>query len=112
SWKKTSDAAPARMCRDRDDPRKQLPPLGPSMGVGSRACWGRGDCKFLAEREGFEPPIRLPVCRISSAVRSTTLPPLRRGGVGPRSPVVAHVVYPSCRGRTRADRVPFAARPG
>ena len=32
----------------------------------------------LAEREGFEPPIRLPVCRISSAVHSTALPPLRR----------------------------------
>ena len=31
----------------------------------------------VAEREGFEPPIRLPVCRISSAVRSTTLPPLQ-----------------------------------
>jgi hypothetical protein len=35
------------------------------------------DLCYLAEREGFEPPIRLPVCRISSAVRSTTLPPLR-----------------------------------
>ena len=33
--------------------------------------------KELAEREGFEPPIRLPVCRISSAVHSTALPPLR-----------------------------------
>jgi hypothetical protein len=32
----------------------------------------------LAEREGFEPPIRLPVCRISSAVHSTALPPLRK----------------------------------
>src|SRR5262245_6915109 len=31
----------------------------------------------VAEREGFEPPIRLPVCRISSAVLSTTQPPLR-----------------------------------
>ena len=31
----------------------------------------------VAEREGFEPPIRLPVCRISSAVHSTTLPPLQ-----------------------------------
>src|SRR5262249_11172523 len=31
----------------------------------------------LAEREGFEPPIGLHLCRISSAVRSTTLPPLR-----------------------------------
>ena len=34
------------------------------------------DPKGLAEREGFEPPIRLPVCRISSAVHSTALPPL------------------------------------
>ncbi len=31
----------------------------------------------MAERGGFEPPIRLPVCRISSAVLSTTQPPLR-----------------------------------
>src|SRR6516225_8083865 len=32
---------------------------------------------LLAEREGFEPPIPLRVCRISSAVLSTTQPPLR-----------------------------------
>jgi hypothetical protein len=32
---------------------------------------------FLAEREGFEPPIGLHLCRISSAVHSTTLPPLQ-----------------------------------
>jgi hypothetical protein len=31
----------------------------------------------VAEREGFEPPIPLRVCRISSAVHSTTLPPLQ-----------------------------------
>src|SRR3954468_5409199 len=31
----------------------------------------------MAEREGFEPPIGLHLCRISSAVHSTTLPPLR-----------------------------------
>lgn len=31
---------------------------------------------FMAEREGFEPPIGLHLCRISSAVHSTTLPPL------------------------------------
>src|SRR5882672_1310612 len=41
---------------------------------------------FVAEREGFEPPIRLPVCRISSAVHSTTLPPLHRGQDGEQSP--------------------------
>ncbi len=33
--------------------------------------------RFLAEREGFEPPIGLHLCRISSAVHSTTLPPLQ-----------------------------------
>ena len=33
----------------------------------------------VAEREGFEPPIQLPVCRISSAVLSTTQPPLQQG---------------------------------
>lgn len=31
----------------------------------------------MAERVGFEPTIPLQVCRISSAVHSTTLPPLR-----------------------------------
>src|SRR6266508_1219012 len=44
---------------------------------------GDRNLQRLAEREGFEPPIRLPVCRISSAVHSTTQPPLRgeqRGG--------------------------------
>ena len=30
----------------------------------------------MAEREGFEPSIPLRVCRISSAVLSTTQPPL------------------------------------
>ncbi len=33
----------------------------------------------MAEREGFEPPIELPLCRISSAVLSTTQPPLHKG---------------------------------
>ncbi len=33
--------------------------------------------RLVAEREGFEPSIRLPVYRISSAAHSTTLPPLR-----------------------------------
>ena len=41
----------------------------------------------MAEREGFEPPIGLHLCRISSAVHSTTLPPLRapRRVIHPRS---------------------------
>ena len=33
--------------------------------------------RIVAEREGFEPSIPLRVCRISSAVLSTTQPPLR-----------------------------------
>ena len=40
----------------------------------------------VAEREGFEPPIGLHLCRISSAVHSTTLPPLLKApsqGAGP-----------------------------
>src|SRR5260370_7952756 len=40
--------------------------------------WRTAGNRYMAEREGFEPPIRLPVCRISSAVHSTTLPPLHR----------------------------------
>ncbi len=51
------------------------------------------DCVVVvAEREGFEPPVRLHVLRISSAARSTTLPPLRRTrrrGVKPRRGVGA-----------------------
>ncbi len=35
--------------------------------------------KVMAEREGFEPSVPSPARRISSAVQSTTLPPLRRG---------------------------------
>ena len=35
--------------------------------------------KEVAERVGFEPTLRFPVNRISSAARSTTLPPLREG---------------------------------
>jgi hypothetical protein len=38
---------------------------------------GRIQYLSVAEREGFEPPVRSPVLRISSAARSTTLPPLR-----------------------------------
>ena len=49
--------------------------------------------QYLAEREGFEPPIQLPVCRISSAVLSTTQPPLR----------VAIGGAASARGRRRAS---------
>jgi hypothetical protein len=37
----------------------------------------KASCGYLAEREGFEPPIGLHLCRISSAVHSTTLPPLQ-----------------------------------
>lgn len=38
--------------------------------------------RVLAERVGFEPTLRLPVNRISSAAHSTTLPPLREDRAG------------------------------
>ena len=40
--------------------------------------WYTTEQGHLAERGGFEPPMPLQACRISSAVRSTTLPPLLR----------------------------------
>src|SRR5882672_6227516 len=48
------------------------------------------DACRLAEREGFEPPIGLHLCRISSAVHSTTLPPLQ-GAKSGSCPVVGAV---------------------
>jgi hypothetical protein len=64
-------------------------------------------CSEVAEREGFEPPIRLPVCRISSAVHSTTLPPLRRCALGPSTrAMVGAAISMACK---RAQGV--AARP-
>ena len=48
----------------------------------------------MADREEFEPPIPLRVCRISSAVHSTSLPPVR--GRSGRSGLVT------------TQRVPFA----
>src|SRR5689334_11187105 len=54
----------------------------------------------LAEREGFEPPIPLRVCRISSAVLSTTQPPLRSPK---RAPKKARNGRPLCN-QARQDR--------
>jgi hypothetical protein len=52
----------------------------------------------VAEREGFEPPIQLPVCRISSAVLSTTQPPLRAGGaIAPPRVTLAIALRDLCR---------------
>jgi hypothetical protein len=56
----------------------------------------------MAEREGFEPPIRLPVRRISSAVLSTTQPPLR-GLRQAQSPLASDYL-------TKAPRANKAAR--
>src|SRR6201996_8622374 len=59
--------------------------------------------KGCAEREGFEPPIGLHLCRISSAVHSTTLPPLQ----APSGDLVTAVGASSRRGR--GDRQAAAA---
>ncbi len=64
---------------------------GPN-GTGSEANWR--EIKEVADREGFEPPIPLRVCRISSAVHSTTLPPVR-GRFGRSGLVTTHCVRPA-----------------
>ncbi len=52
----------------------------------------------VAERGGFEPPVRFHVRRISSAVHSTTLPPLRRPKV-PNGAERAASLIKGCDGR-------------
>ena len=64
---RSSNLKPRARLRDR--------PKGRPIGAVSVANWR--ETRKLAEREGFEPPMELPPCRISSAVHSTTLPPLR-----------------------------------
>ena len=53
---------------------------------------------FIAEREGFEPPVQLPVHRISSAARSTTPASLQNrretGEAPPSGPVGSDVYHP------------------
>src|SRR5439155_24397267 len=75
--------------------------LAQSPGTSGRICKAeksktrhRSDTQFVAEREGFEPPIRLPVCRISSAVLSTTQPPLHRRHVK----ICSAAMYPTLAG--------------
>src|SRR3974390_2959506 len=56
------------------------------LGTTCYLCLRAGQFDLLAERKGFEPPIGLHLCRISSAVHSTTLPPLLKApnhGAGP-----------------------------
>ena len=61
------------------------PAQNPRCYGGLAAFWSITEMAEMAEREGFEPPVELPPRRISSAVHSTTLPPLRemRGRNGP-----------------------------
>lgn len=59
----------------------------------------------MAEREGFEPSIPLRVCRISSAVLSTTQPPLRRAArrpLGAPAERAAELAYPHGLGKRLA----------
>ena len=54
---------------------KQIPKHPATHGhkkIRAAACCLRHGHPCLAEREGFEPPVQLPVHRISSAARSTT----------------------------------------
>lgn len=64
-----------RVTRVGSNPEPGARPEGRRIGAVSEANWR--ELKEVADREGFEPPIPLQVCRISSAVHSTTLPPVR-----------------------------------
>ena len=75
-------ARPARRGRGRRSPHHGIegrPAPDAGRRLGRKIGYARRSqfCSELAEREGFEPPVRLHVLRISSAARSTTLPPLR-----------------------------------
>jgi hypothetical protein len=65
------------------------------LGIDARDCSETlGAHRNLAEREGFEPSIPLRVCRISSAVRSTTPPPLQGAPVMDRGARGAEIAGP------------------
>src|SRR5690606_39946139 len=63
-----------------------------------------GARRYLAERVGFEPTLRLPVNRISSAAHSTSLPPLRGGVFGATE-------APGRSGGRRLGEAPLLAKP-
>src|SRR6202048_2274749 len=65
--------------------------------------WSSDVCSSDLEREGFEPPIGLHLCRISSAVHSTTLPPLQEAKTGRFSPTVGASSRRGWRGRQGAE---------
>jgi hypothetical protein len=90
---------------ENEAPRRQRPgrrARGPLAHPAGQTALAEPRAKRLAERGGFEPPIPLRVCRISSAVQSTTLPPLRAPLVGPRSHS-EHVWVPCPFPRPRAE---------
>src|SRR5262245_54078353 len=65
---------------------------------------------YLAERAGFEPAIPLRVCRISSAVLSTTQPPLRGRLTYRYGPENASHSYRRYRAIDRSSRLVARAR--
>src|SRR5260370_9376660 len=83
---------------------------------GKKSTKNKGLNGGLAEREGFEPPIRLPVCRISSAVHSTALPPLRGAerGVFAKNPATPDLCNEAAGARQggRARAAPSPRSPG
>ena len=82
-----------------------------SLGFGAGAARRRiVDRPKLAERGGFEPPIRLPVYTLSKRAPSATRPPLRRVGTGSRKPAhYSHRVLPCKGGPGAPGGAPFRA---
>jgi hypothetical protein len=100
----SSNSEPGARLRDR--------PKGRPVGTARETNWL--ETKGVADREGFEPPIPLQVCRISSAVHSTTLPPVR-GRSGRSGVLTTHCVGPAqafptqCREKAVAAQEFFAS---
>lgn len=58
----------------------------------------------MAERGGFEPPMPFPARRISSAVHSTTLPPLRISGWREQRDRLIAIAAQTCKGQESTKR--------
>ena len=90
---------PGSACKVRGNSLAQLARIWPINSVSRWTVRNLGSsCNlrdYVAEREGFEPPIGLHLCRISSAVHSTTLPPLQAPNRADR-PVVGGVIGEEC----------------
>ena len=88
----------------------RLNETNPQHSLGILALYGMCWQGILAERVGFEPTVRSPVHRISSAAHSTTLPPLHGANQGAAKGVPGRGSAPLAHGGGLAKRKTRAVR--